>query len=104
MATQKSQTQQLLEESQRIQGENERLGKEQDEVRSQSVQQLTHMLVQGSTVRDEVRRVLFREDNTKPKGYASVQTSETHKNQPITSVEIQRPSSSEQHDLIEVLW
>ena len=34
------------------------------------------MLVQGSATRDEVRQVLFREDNVEPGGYVSVQTLE----------------------------
>ena len=37
--------------------------KELEEARSQNVQHLTHMLVQVLTVRDEVQRVLFREDD-----------------------------------------
>ena len=51
--------QQLLEENQRIQGENERLRKELEEARRKSIQQPTHMTVQGSTTRDEVRWALF---------------------------------------------
>ena len=44
------------------------------------------MLVQGSTARDEVRQVLFQEDNVELGGYASVQRPETCEDQPITSV------------------
>ena len=69
LATQESQTRQLIEENQRIQGENERLRKELEEARSQSVQQPTQMLVQVSATRDEVQRVLFQEENTKTRSY-----------------------------------
>ena len=55
------------------------LRKELEESISHSIQQPTHMPVQGSTARDEVRWVLFREDNVEPGGYASEQTPETTK-------------------------
>ena len=59
-----------------IKEENERLKKEFEGVRSQSVHQPIQMLVQGSTIREEVGRLLFQEENTKPGGYALVQTPE----------------------------
>ena len=63
-----------------------------------------YMPVQGLAARDEVRWVLFREDNDEPRGYALVQTPKTREDQQVTSVEIQRPSSSKKKDLIEALW
>ena len=63
------------------------------------------MLVQGSATREEVRRVLFREENVESGGYASVQTPEARvEDRPGVSMETQRPSTSDQHQLIETFW
>ena len=54
------------------------------------------MLVQGLAARDEVQRVLFREENVEPRGYASVQTPKAHvEDRPGASMELQRPGTSE---------
>ena len=80
-----------MEENQRIYGENESLRKELEEARSQSVQQLTYVLVQRLKARDEVRRVLFWEENVEPRSYA---TPEACKDQSGKSTGLQRPNTS----------
>ena len=47
--------------------------------------------------------MLFREENDELGGYMSVQTLEAYKDQQGTSIELQRPDTSEQQDLIEAL-
>ena len=46
-------------------GENERLREELEEARSQRVHQSIQTPKQGFVIRDQVQRVLFREDNVK---------------------------------------
>ena len=93
-----------MEDNKRIQGENQRLRKELKEARSQGVQQPVQMPVQGSAVRDEVRQVLFQENNVELEGYILVQTPEAYEeDRPRVSMELQRPDTSEQQDLIEVV-
>ena len=89
-----------MEENKRIQGENKRLRKKLKEARSQSVRQS----VQGSMARDEVRRVMFREENAELGGYASVQMLKAdEEDRSGARMELQRPSTSEYEDLIEVI-
>ena len=47
--------------------------------------------------------MLFWEENAKLRGYALVQTPDAFEDQLGTSIELQRPDSSEQEDLIEAL-